>query len=65
MYWLKFGTDFKEILRSTPTICIVDDHDVGQGNIWGANGKKTENRSGISGGYYMPPEYVKEVEMWI
>jgi hypothetical protein len=61
-YWLKFGNDFKEILRSTPTICIVDDHDVGQGNIWGANGKKTENRSGVSGGYYMPPEYVKEVE---
>lgn len=62
LYWLKFGRDFGEIIRNTPTICITDDHDVGQGNIWGANGKKTETRSGISGGYYMPVEYVKEVE---
>lgn len=62
LYWLKFGTDFGELLRNTPTICITDDHDVGQGNIWGANGKQTETRSGISGGYYMPVEYVKEVE---
>jgi hypothetical protein len=62
LYWLKFGNDFKEIIRNTPTICIVDDHDVGQGNIWGANGKKTEDRSGVTGGYYMPVEYIKEVE---
>ncbi|MGJ8743969.1 metallophosphoesterase family protein [Polaribacter sp.] len=62
LYWLKFGKDFEEIIRNTPTICIVDDHDVGQGNIWGADGKVTETRSGISGGYYMPVEYVKEVE---
>ena len=62
LYWLKFGKDFEEIIRNTPTICIVDDHDVGQGNIWGADGKQTETRSGISGGYYMPAEYVKEVE---
>ncbi|MDC0177436.1 metallophosphoesterase [Polaribacter sp.] len=62
LYWLKFGKDFEEIIRNTPTICIVDDHDVGQGNIWGADGKQTETRSGVSGGYYMPVEYVKEVE---
>ncbi|WP_222611762.1 metallophosphoesterase family protein [Seonamhaeicola algicola] len=62
LYWLKFGRDFGDVIRNTPTICITDDHDVGQGNIWGANGKKTETRSGISGGYYMPAEYVKEVE---
>jgi len=62
LYWLKFGKDFEEIIRDTPTICIVDDHDVGQGNIWGAGGKKAEARNGISGGYYMPVEYVKEVE---
>ncbi|WP_252723207.1 alkaline phosphatase D family protein [Pseudotamlana agarivorans] len=62
IYWLKFGIDFGELLRNTPTICITDDHDVGQGNIWGANGKKTETRSGVSGGYYMPVEYVQEVE---
>ena len=61
-YWLKFGRDFGEIIRNTPTICIPDDHDVGQANIWGAGGKKAESFSGIDGGYYMPAEYVKEVE---
>lgn len=62
LYWLKFGRDFGEIIRNTPTICITDDHDVGQGNIWGQGGKTTENRGGNSGGYYMPADYVKEVE---
>lgn len=62
LYWLKFGRDFGDIIRNTPTICIVDDHDVGQGNIWGNGGIKSEDRRGISGGYYMPVEYIKEVE---
>ncbi len=62
LYWLKFGRDFGEIIRNTPTITIPDDHDVGQANLWGAGGKKGSSRSGISGGYYMPVEYVKEVE---
>lgn len=63
LYWLKFGEAFGEVIRNTPTICIPDDHDVGQGNIWGAGGIKATARNGISGGYYMPAEYVKEVEM--
>ena len=62
LYWLKFGRDFGEIIRNTPTICIVDDHDVGQGNFWGNGGTKATSLSGVSGGYYMPAEYVKEVE---
>ncbi|WP_346882141.1 hypothetical protein [uncultured Algibacter sp.] len=62
LYWLKFGRDFGDVIRNTPTICITDDHDVGQGNIWGAGGKKATARNGISGGYYMPVEYIKEVE---
>jgi len=62
LHWLKFGRDFGEIIRNTPTICIPDDHDVGQGNIWGAEGIRCNSRNGIMGGYYMPVEYVKEVE---
>jgi len=62
LYWLKFGRDFGDIIRNTPTICIVDDHDIGQGNIWGEGGKKATALNGISGGYYRPAEYVKEVE---
>lgn len=61
-YWLKFGRDFGEIIRNTPTICIPDDHDVGQYNLWGAEGKKSLSRAGPDGGYYMPVAYVKEVE---
>lgn len=61
-YWLKFGEVFGEIIRNTPTIVIPDDHDVGQGNLWGNGGIPTKNRDGNYGGYYMPVNYIKEVE---
>jgi len=62
LYWLNFGRDFGEIIRNTPTVCLPDDHDVGQGNLWGAGGKQCYDRSGVEGGYYMPVAYVQEVE---
>lgn len=62
LYWLQFGRDFGEIIRNTPTICIPDDHDIGQGNLWGAGGKRSRTRRGSDGGYYMPVAYVQEVE---
>ncbi|WP_456516753.1 alkaline phosphatase D family protein [Aquimarina sp. 433] len=62
VHWLKFGRDFGDIIRNTPTICITDDHDIGQGNIWGEGGIKSDSRRGVHGGYYMPIEYIKEVE---
>ena len=60
--WLKFGRDFGEIIRSIPTITIPDDHDVGQANIWGASGKKASTGAGPDGGFFMPVEYVNEVQ---
>jgi hypothetical protein len=60
--WLAFGRQFGEITRDRPTITIPDDHDVGQGNIWGAGGKKSKVPAGHDGGYYMDAEFVKEVE---
>ncbi|MDW7692928.1 alkaline phosphatase D family protein [Flammeovirgaceae bacterium SG7u.111] len=60
--WLKFGEAFGELIRNTPTICMPDDHDIGQGNLWGNGGKKIDNRHGSDGGYYMPVSYIKEVE---
>ena len=60
--WLKFGREFEEVFRSTPVVITPDDHDIGQGNLWGQGGKKADTRRGISGGYYMPLEYIKEVE---
>ena len=62
LYWLQFGKDFGAVLRNIPSIIIPDDHDVGQANIWGNGGIKSEDRRGIMGGYYMPVEYIKEVE---
>ena len=60
--WLKFGLQFREVFRNRPAVSIPDDHDIGQGNLWGEGGKKAEQRSGDDGGYYYHPEYVKMVE---
>jgi hypothetical protein len=60
--WLKFGLQFRELFRNRPCISIPDDHDIGQGNLWGENGKKSETRVGDDGGYIYHPEYVKMVE---
>jgi hypothetical protein len=61
-YWLRFGRDFGDILRNRPTIIIPDDHDVGQGNLWGEGGVKASTMAGSDGGYFMPASYVKAVE---
>ena len=60
--WTRFGRDFGDIIANTPTVTIPDDHDVGQANLWGAGGKKSNTGAGHDGGYFKPVEYVKEVE---
>ena len=60
--WLKFGMQFREIFRERPCITIPDDHDIGQGNLWGENGKVASSPAGNDGGYYYHKEYVKMVE---
>ncbi len=60
--WLMFGRQFAEVIKDRPTITIVDDHDIGQANIWGEGGKVATNEKGPSGGYYWSPDYVKMVE---
>jgi len=60
--WLKFGRDFGEIIRNIPTVTIPDDHDVGQANLWGASGKKSNMGSGPDGGFFKSVEYVNEVQ---
>ena len=61
--WLKFGMQFREVFRNRPCVTIPDDHDIGQGNLWGESGKKSMRQDGNDGGYYFHPEYVKMVEM--
>lgn len=60
--WLKFGMQFREIFRDRPAVTIPDDHDIGQGNLWGENGKIAPIRDGADGGYFYHHEYVKMVE---
>ncbi|WP_235297945.1 metallophosphoesterase family protein [Portibacter marinus] len=60
--WLKFGMQFRDLFRTRPCITIPDDHDIGQGNIWGEGGKKASSMAGNDGGYFFDPDYVKMVE---
>ncbi|MCA9041822.1 MAG: hypothetical protein KDA65_15820, partial [Planctomycetaceae bacterium] len=60
--WLLFGRQFGEIIKDRPTVTIPDDHDVGQGNLWGEGGKISHAPGGDDGGYIMPPEYVNMVQ---
>ncbi len=60
--WLEFGMQFREVMKDRPVVTIPDDHDVGQANIWGENGKKATNPQGPSGGYFYPTKYVNMVQ---
>jgi len=60
--WLLFGQQFGEIIKDRPTICIPDDHDIGQGNLWGENGIKATSPAGDDGGYYYSAQYVNSVQ---
>ena len=60
----QFGWSFREAMRDRPTLCIPDDHDVFQGNIWGEGGAKMQGLdAGASskGGYREPARMVNAV----
>ena len=53
---------FADITRNTPTICLVDDHDVYHPNLWGWSGRAAPQGSYSWGGYIMPPAWVNAVQ---
>lgn len=61
------GWTWRDLLASTPSITIPDDHDVMHGNIWGAAGKAADmtaqgtDGKQDSGGYKMSVEFVNMV----
>ena len=56
------GWAFGEAMRDRPTLCIADDHDVFQGNIWGEGGMKmSEGSTSSKGGYREPARMVNAV----
>ena len=61
--WLQFGLQYAEVMKDRPTVCIPDDHDVGHGNLWGAGGRKSNGKAGMTdGGYAFPASFVKMIE---
>ncbi|MEO0415389.1 MAG: alkaline phosphatase D family protein, partial [Verrucomicrobiota bacterium] len=63
----QFGWAFRDAMRNAPTLCLPDDHDVFQGNIWGMGGKPMLNaeKTGASskGGYREPARMVNAVHI--
>lgn len=59
----QFGWSFRHALKNAPTVCLADDHDVFQGNIWGEGGAKMDRKGGTSskGGYREPARMVNAV----
>lgn len=59
-----FGWAFRDVMRDAPTVCIPDDHDVFQGNIWGEGGAPMKDLAGgasSKGGYREPARMVNVV----
>lgn len=62
----QFGWAFREVMRNQPTLCLPDDHDVLQGNLWGEGGATMKNieddhTASILGGYIEPARVVNTV----
>jgi len=58
------GWAFREVMRNAPTLCLPDDHDVFQGNIWGEGGAKMnvgDTGASSKGGYIEPAKMVNVV----
>lgn len=60
--WYMFGWAFGDLMRDRPTICLPDDHDVFQGNLFGEGGKPMPGiHTGWLVGYLMPVQKVNAV----
>lgn len=62
----QFGWAFREAMKNAPTVCIPDDHDVFQGNIWGEGGaamKQIDQGASSKGGYREPARMVNTVHI--
>ena len=61
--WLQHGVQFAELLKDRPTVCLLDDHDYGHGNLWGEGGKASKGTKGATdGGFMYPASFINMVE---
>ena len=58
--WYLWCWAFRDLAKDRPCVTIPDDHDVYQGNIWGAGGRKIDRDN--RGGYVMPSDWVNMVQ---
>lgn len=56
-----WGWAFRDLTADRPTLCLPDDHDVYQGNIWGNGGKPVTMATHASGGYAQHADFVNAV----
>ncbi|WP_111980014.1 alkaline phosphatase D family protein [Algibacillus agarilyticus] len=62
----QFGWAFRDVMRDQPTICLPDDHDVLQGNLWGEGGQLKKDpaadpSASLTGGYIESVRFVNAV----
>ncbi|MGA9659429.1 MAG: alkaline phosphatase D family protein [Asticcacaulis sp.] len=62
----QFGWSFREVMNDNPTLCLPDDHDVLQGNLWGEGGAAVlhpdlDPGTSSLGGYVEPARMVNVV----
>jgi hypothetical protein len=58
-----FGWSFGDLMRDRPTLCIPDDHDVYQGNVWGNGGNFVRMERHQAGGYAQPAQMLNVVHL--
>ncbi|MGJ8697795.1 MAG: alkaline phosphatase D family protein [Verrucomicrobiaceae bacterium] len=58
--WHLWLLEARDLSKDLPTISIPDDHDIYQGNLWGAGGIFTTDQT--TGGYEQPAPWVRLVE---
>lgn len=58
--WYLWCLSSRHMTQNLPCVVITDDHDVFQGNIWGAGGKVSKTQD--DGGYQMPADWVRMIE---
>ncbi len=59
--WYIFGWSYRELMRDIPCVCLLDDHDVFHGNLWGAGGKRAGR---LADDKELPAEYGGDKESW-
>ncbi len=63
--WWIYGWAHRELFRDRPVLCLIDDHDVYHGNIWGAGGRKADGPTVAgqdSGGFKFDAQWVNAVQ---